>query len=296
MFLTRTIQKSHHKIQKAPQYLNSPFGVTTSTKARWYLVLFMPNLELNLVAAAVKGNMPGGEEQSTERKGIGVQNERSLHASLKQWYAQPLDQFEVPLNGFYIDLVRGEQLVEIQTRNFSAIRQKLKSLTKTHAVHLLHPITLEKWVLQTDASGTTVKSRRKSPYRGKLTDIFEELVRIPELIKQENFTVEFPMIREEEVRCRDGKGSKHRKRESIVDRRLLEVVSTHRFENAADFLQFIPRDLPRPFSNKCLERALALPIHRCRQITYCLRKMDVLTVTGKKGNELLFDVSAGVVV
>ncbi|AKD05548.1 hypothetical protein PKOR_05830 [Pontibacter korlensis] len=224
-------------------------------------------------------------------KGIGVQNERSLHAALKQWYAEPEDQFEVPLNGFFIDLVRGKQLVEIQTRNFSAIRQKLQTLLQEHQVHLLHPITFEKWVLQVDRVGTKVLSRRKSPYRGKLTDIFEELVRIPELVKHENFTVEFPLIREEEVRCRDGKGSKHRKRESIKDRRLLEVVSSHRFTKAEDFLQFIPLGLPRPFSNKTLAAALALPIHRCRQITYCLRKMEALSVVGKQRNELLFDTA-----
>ncbi|WP_276498518.1 hypothetical protein [Pontibacter litorisediminis] len=231
-----------------------------------------------------------GEQRERESKGIGVQNERSLHAALKLWYAQPDDRFEVPLNGFYIDLVRGEQLVEIQTRNFAAIRQKLQALVQEHRVHLLHPVTFEKWVLQVDAAGTGVKSRRKSPYRGKLTDIFEELVRIPELIKHENFSIEFPLIREEEVRCRDGKGSKYRKRESIKDRKLLEVVSSHRFTKAEDFLRFIPQDLPRPFSNKALSAALTLPLHRCRQITYCLRKMEVIEVVGKQKNELLFNI------
>ncbi|MCC9138342.1 hypothetical protein ACFSKU_21670 [Pontibacter silvestris] len=230
------------------------------------------------------------EQKASASNGIGVQNERSLHASLKQWYAQPDDKFEVPLKGFFIDLVRGEQLVEIQTRNFSAIRHKLHMLLKEHKVHLLHPITYEKWVLQVNPTGTKVLSRRKSPHRGRLTDIFEELVRLPELLLHENFTIEFPLIREEEVRCRDGKGSKHRKRESIKDRRLLEVISTHHFTKTNEFLQFIPEDLPRPFSNKCLEKALVLPIHRCRQITYCLRKMEVITVVGKKRNELMFDV------
>lgn len=232
------------------------------------------------------------EMEQKKVAGIGVQNERSLHAALKQWYAQPADQFEVPLNGYFIDLVRGRQLVEIQTRNFSAIRQKLEVLVQEHPVHLLHPVTLEKWVLQVDTTGTKIKSRRKSPFRGSLTDIFEELVRIPELIKHDNFTMEFAMIRVEEVRCRDGKGSKHRKRESIKDRKLLEVVSSHRFTSATDFLRFIPEHLPRPFSNKTLSAALALPLYRCRQITYCLRRMGALEVVGKQRNELLFDTIA----
>ncbi|WP_210465416.1 hypothetical protein [Rufibacter roseolus] len=227
---------------------------------------------------------------AAERNGINVQNERSLHAGLKLWYAQPEDRFEVPVSGFVIDLVRGPQLVEIQTRNFTAIRPKLQALLKEHKVHLLHPITFEKWVVQVDAKGTSVLSRRKSTFRGALTDIFEELVRIPELVKHEGFTLEFPLIREEEVRCRDGKGSKHRKKVSIKDRKLLEVISSHRFTCAQDFLLFLPPNLPQPFSNRDLEKALLLPLHRCRQITYCLRKMEALTVVGKNRNELLYSI------
>lgn len=125
-------------------------------------------------------------------------------------------------------------------------------------------------------------SRRKSPYKGQLTDVFEELVRIPELINHENFTLEFAMIREDEVRCRDNKGSKKRNRESIKDRRLVEVVSSHLFSEAADFLEFLPVGLQSPFSNKCLEKTLHLPIHRCRQMTYCLHKMKAIQLAGKK--------------
>ncbi|GGK78472.1 hypothetical protein ACD591_09075 [Rufibacter glacialis] len=238
--------------------------------------------------------MAAGEETESpktaaERQGINLHNERSLHAGLKQWYAQPHDRFEVPVSGFVIDLVRGPQLVEIQTRNFTAIRPKLKALLQDHPVHLLHPVTYEKWVVQVEDKGGAMLSRRKSPYRGALTDLFEELVRLPDLVPLKGFTLEFALIREEEVRCRDGKGSKHRKKVSIKDRKLLEVVSTHRFSSSQDFLQFLPQDLPQPFSNRDLAAALALPLHRCRQITYCLRKMEALAVVGKLRNELLYE-------
>ncbi len=222
--------------------------------------------------------------------GIGTRNERSLHAALKQWYALPEDKFEVPLMGFVIDLVREGQLVEIQTRNFTAIRQKIRKLVAVHKVHLLHPVTLEKWIVQVDASGSTIKSRRKSPRRGNLTDLFAELVRMPELIRHENLSLEFLLIQEEEIRCQDGQGSWRRKRVSVKDRRLLQVVSTHRFVTAADFLQFLPASLPIPFSNKCLAAATALPLYRCRQITYCLRKMELIVQVGKKANEILYEI------
>ena len=234
--------------------------------------------------------MPGAEKEteSAGSNGIGLRNERSLHAALKQWVSLPDDRFEVPLNGFVIDVVRGEQLIEIQTRNFSAIRPKLKALLTHHKVHLLHPVTAGKWVVQVDATGQKITSRRRSPYKGKLTDLFEELVRIPELMAHENFSLEILFIDEEEVRCRDGKGSKHRKRVSVVDRRLVEVIASHQFTKAGDLLAFIPTAIAQPFSNKQLAASLQLPLHRCRQITYCLRKMEAITVVGKNRNELLF--------
>jgi len=229
------------------------------------------------------------EQQPLKPRSIGIQNERSLHAALKQWYAQPEDRFEVPLDGFVIDLVRGDQLVEIQTRNFSAIRQKLQKLVQQHRVHLLHPITLEKWIVQVDKKSSQTLSRRKSTTKGSLTDLFEELVRIPELITHENFTIEFPLIQEEEVRCKDGKGSKRRKRESLKDRRLVRVLESRVFTSNFDFLALLPPTLPQPFSTKCLAQATGLPLYRCRQITYCLRKMDAIVVVGKRGNELLYE-------
>ncbi|WP_162054920.1 hypothetical protein [Pontibacter pamirensis] len=233
------------------------------------------------------------ETDKVVSNGIGLRNERSLHAALKRWAALPEDKFEVPLDGYVIDMVRGEQLIEIQTRNFSAIRNKLSSLLAQHKVHLLHPVTAEKWVVQVDATGQKITSRRKSPYKGKLTDLFEELVRIPELMVHENFSFEVLLINEEEVRCRDGKGSKHRKRVSVVDRQLIEVVASHQFRSEKDLLTFIPTTLLQPFSNKDLAASLQLPLHRCRQMTYCLRKMGAVTVVGKNRNELLFSSQEG---
>ena len=46
---------------------------------------------------------------------IGTLNEKPLHAALKDWCARPGDQFEVFVDGFVVDIVRGNLLIEIQT-------------------------------------------------------------------------------------------------------------------------------------------------------------------------------------
>ena len=47
--------------------------------------------------------------------GIGTLQERSLHAAIKQLYNIPGAKTEVKVDGFVIDVVKGDLLIEIQT-------------------------------------------------------------------------------------------------------------------------------------------------------------------------------------
>ncbi|MDP7279762.1 MAG: hypothetical protein QGG39_07740 [Candidatus Poribacteria bacterium] len=103
---------------------------------------------------------------------IGTLNEGLLHADLKQWYSQLGDKHEVEVEGYIIDLVRSDLLIEIQTGNFSQIRTKLTQLTERYPLHLVYPIAQTKWLCKEG-------SRRKSPKRGTWLHLFDQLVAIP---------------------------------------------------------------------------------------------------------------------
>jgi len=225
-----------------------------------------------------------------EQNGINIKNEKSLHSSIKQWYVVPGDRFEVKVDKYVIDLVREDSLIEIQTKNFSAIRGKLRELIKYNKVMLVHPIAIEKYIVTTEGSNQVI-SRRKSPKKGKLVDLFDELIRIPDLMVSENFILEILMTKEEEIRCKDGKGSWRRKGISIVDRKLIEVVEKITFKEEKDFLRFLPEELPENFTNKHLAKTLKVTVFKARKITYCLRKMNIIKEVGKLKNELIFEKS-----
>ena len=218
-----------------------------------------------------------------------LMNEYSLHSAIKNWYSLPGDRFEVRVDDFIVDIVRETLLIEIQTRNFSAIKKKLAKLLENHRVRLVYPIPQQKWIVHVTESGEIVR-RRKSPKKGRLSDLFYELVRAPNLIKEENFSLEVLMIDEEEVRCNDGKGSWRRRGVSIKDRRLMNVHSKVLFRNGKDFLRFLPSDLIKPFTNKKLAKLSGVSINLARKITYCLRRIGTITTVGKKGKELIFEV------
>jgi len=214
--------------------------------------------------------------------------ETSLHSSIKDWYTLPGDRLEVKVGNFIIDIVRDDLLIEIQTKNFSAIKRKLQSLVRDHSVRLVYPIPVKKWIVRVAESNREVISRRKSPKKGRLVDLFDELLRMPLLITEPSFSMEVLMIEEEEIRCKDGRGSWRRKGVSIKDRKLLHVVERAKFSKIADFLRFLPHDLDLPFSNRSLAESAGLPVRQARRMTYCLRKMGAIRKVSKNRNELLF--------
>jgi len=198
-----------------------------------------------------------------------LMTEYSLHSEIKDWYMVSGDELEVKVEDFIVDILRGSLLIEIQTGNFSCVKKKLAKLLFNNQVRLVYPIPKLKWIVHVNRSGEFVR-RRKSPKKGKLIDLFNELVHAPSLIKNRNFSLEVLLIEEEELRCYAGGGSWRRRGVNVKDRKLLRVFDRFVFEDSRDFLEFLPKELDECFTNKVL--ALELGI-------------------GKKKNELLFDVS-----
>ncbi len=98
-------------------------------------------------------------------------------------------------------------------------------------------------------------SRRKSPRRGRVEDIFNELVYLPRLLMNPNFELEVALVDMEEYWIDDGKGSWRRRRWSIHDKKMLELHERHLFSSPEDFKRLIPETLPaRVYIKDALQR------------------------------------------
>jgi hypothetical protein len=220
---------------------------------------------------------------------IGEIQEKSLHAALKLYYAQPDDVVEARVDGYFIDIVRGDTLLEIQTRNFAAMKRKLNALLDAHPVRLIHPIAKERWVVRISEDGEII-SRRKSPRRGTVDLLFRELIRFPEMVLHPGFSLEVAFIQEEEIWRDDGRGSWRRKHWSIADRRLLSVLECLTFESSDDFRMLLPESLPNPFTAVELAATRGCATNLAQKMVFCLRRMAVVDVVGKRGQAYLYSL------
>ena len=221
--------------------------------------------------------------------GIGLLNEKPLHASLKQWYARPGDRFEVPVDGFVIDIVRDDLLIEIQTRNFSSLKAKLNKLAHSHPVRLVYPIVQEKWIVRSTTADGGRPVRRKSPKRGRWDDVFWELVSIPQLLSNPNFSLEVLMISGEELRRYEGKRARRRKGWVSEGHRLLKVLDQRLFTEPAHWLRFLPDGL-ESFTTRDLATGMNTRTELAQKMAYCLREGKLIELIGRRGRANLYRV------
>lgn len=222
--------------------------------------------------------------------GVGTLNEKSLHAQLKAWYAEPGDRAEVPVGRFVVDLVRGPLLIEIQTRNLSAMRAKLAALLDDHPIRVVYPIAAVKWLSKVDAYGVP-SPRRKSPKRGRPLDLFGELVSIPTLVDHPNFELEVVLIEELELRVHRPRQKRRRAGWATEERSLEGIVEHVRITGGSDLVGLLP-ELPDPWTTADLASAAGIRRRLSQQVAYCLRKAGLVEQVDKVGNAAVYRFTA----
>lgn len=219
--------------------------------------------------------------------------ETSLHRQLKALYAGDGAQQEWRLGEYRIDVVRGEELVEIQHGSLAAIRRKvLALLERRHRVLVVKPLVIRKTLISYDAKGGVETSRRLSPKRGSILSLFDELIYFVNVFPHRRLTIEAPLVEVEEHRF-PGHGRRRRWRRKdfqIADQRLVGLCGLETFRTPADLLRLLPGELPMPFHTGHLASALQTQRWVAQRMTYCMRHMKALRETGKVGNARMYRV------
>lgn len=173
------------------------------------------------------------------------------------------------------DIRRGDLLIEIQTASFAAMARKLDHLLAGWRIRIVHPIAVETVLHKPGARP------RRSPKRGDLYSLFDELVSLPTLLDHPNLAIEVVLVSVDKHQVPDPRLARGRGGWRTVDRSLREVRAQHRFDTVADLLALVPPGLPARFTTADLARAAGTTIDRARKMAYCLRANDLFQVLGR---------------
>ena len=217
--------------------------------------------------------------------------ETSLHRELKLLYAGRRARYEVSLDGYRIDAIARGQLIEVQHGALGAIRDKIRTLLQTHRVTVVKPIVASKVLVKKAAKGGEVLSRRTSPKRGQILDLFDELVHFTNVFPHSGLTLEVLLVEIEEWRF-PGHGRRRRWRadnHEVEDQRLVAIRGKHRLRTADNLARLVRCPLPAPFHTGHLAQSLGVRRWVAQRIVYCLQRMGSMKLVGKEGNARLYE-------
>lgn len=230
-------------------------------------------------------------EHQTEEKQlpiIGTLGEFSLHRELKLHFMSDPQFHEQPIGPYVADIRCGNEIVEIQSRHFYKLKPKLDYyLEQGFSVTVVYPIITEKWLIWTDPDTGEMVERKKSPKKGKLTDIFIELARILPYVGREDIVFVAVLTQAEELRVLNQSEKNRKRRAKHQERVPLEIMEEYHLRLPEDYEAILPpkKELPAAFTVREYMKAQNMNKETAYAVLRVLRHLGVVEHIGKRGRE-----------
>ena len=228
--------------------------------------------------------------QAREKEGIGTQNEKLLHATLKNYFFKEGALQEAPLCGFVADLLSDEGVVEIQTSSFSYLKKKLAVFLESHPVTVVCPLMREKTLYWVDPQSGDLSKGRKSPKKGQPCHLAGELFYLSDFIGKEGFRIVIFLYDGEEYKLADGWSKDGKKGGHRMERIPLCPVDFIELSSPYDFGVLLPQNCPPVFTAKEFSKCSSLKGRRLSGALKLLLHTGVVTRTREK-REYLYTVT-----
>lgn len=225
-----------------------------------------------------------------QRLGIGTLSEKSVHAILKNYYEPDEDHQEIPIDNYVADIYAAGEIIEIQTRHFNKLRDKLEAFLPLYQVTVVYPIPREKWLIWIDQESGELSKKRKSPAKGNPYVAFPELYKIKMFLKDPNLKLRLVLIDMEEYRLLNGWSKDKKKGSSRFDRIPTELVEEVEVNCLEDYMQFVPCELEGSFTSKEFAKAAHIPVSLAQTVLNILYHVGTVTRVGKKGQQYLYEI------
>lgn len=226
-----------------------------------------------------------------QRLGIGTYSEKTIHAIFKNFYEPDEDKQEIPIDHYVADIFTGGEIIEIQTRQFNRMRDKLAAFLPLYPVTIVYPIPREKWLIWIDEESGDLSNKRKSPKKGNAYQAFIELYRIKMFLKDPNLRLKLVLVDMEEYRLLNGWSRDRKKGSTRYDRIPTDFVGEVVLERVEDYMQFVPAQLEGEFTVKEFAKAAHIPAKLAQTVLNILYHVETVDRVGKQGNAYVYCVA-----
>lgn len=227
--------------------------------------------------------------EDRERLSIGTLGEKTLHAVLKHYYEPDASRHEQRIGRFVADIVKTDEIIEIQTRAFDRLRKKLPVFLSYSDVTVIYPVAATKWLVWLDPETGETTKRRRSPKIASPQDIFYELYKLRPLLEHPGLHFKVLMLELEEYRLLDGWNKSKKRGSTRFERIPLSVIGEFRLDSQEDYDRLVPDSLPPQFTSSDYARATGMSHKNAGTALLLLHSIGRLLRVGKKGNAFIYE-------
>ncbi len=226
---------------------------------------------------------------------VGTQNEKIIHATLKNYYAPYSDEQEIKIGSYFADAVNENGIFEIQTKALYKLKEKLLDFVTAAKVTVVHPVIRESRTVFISADTGEIVSETPFKKSYPKAKIFEELYSIREYLDGGRITVILAMLKIEKRVYFNGDKlpdlrNKRNRQKCEIQKVPLDLLEEVVLANASDYArEYLPQGLPSEFTKKdfckaAKESAMSLRLE-------VLRAAGVLEQSGKSGRSYIYRLS-----
>ena len=222
---------------------------------------------------------------------IGTYKEKRLHKILKRFYEPDECFHEIPVGNYVADILRENEIVEIQTGSFYPMKDKIRYyLEQTEcSVTIVRPLPHIKWCVWIDPASGEAVSRRKSPKKMMPKDILRDWYYLKDYVGNKRLKIVFLLMETEEYRLLDGWSKNKKKGSHRFEFVPLNIIDQQVFCEGRDYLVFLPSDLPKSFTAAEYMKATGIKSYAAYSLLSILCALGFLVKSNeKKGRSDLY--------
>ena len=220
--------------------------------------------------------------------GIGSLGEKTLHLTLKYFYAPDPAEHERPVRGYVADVFGEQGIVEVQTAHVERLADKLAAFLPVSEVRVVCPIPVKKWLIWLDPVSGTMSERKRSPGVERVLAAVGELYGLRGLLLHPALTVEIACLEVEEYRLLDGYGTDRKKRATRYEKIPLSLRELIPLRTPADYAALLPEGLPETFTVKEFAAKAHLRGRDAGKALHVLADVGVVRRAGQSGRAFLY--------